>query len=91
MEDILYQTLSNDNSLFLIDLHKSKNIADALDQLEKGLFFAFKNKIKYCRVVYGIGEGILKKDVVANLKKHLLIYDFREGNSGGDCIVVIGL
>lgn len=87
MEDILYQTLVNDNNLFLIDLHKSENVVDALDQLEKELFFAFKNKIKYCRVVYGVGEGILRKEVLQNLKKHPLICSFKEGESGGDCIV----
>lgn len=87
MKDILYQTLVNDDSLFVIDLHKSENVDDALDQLEKELFFAFQNKIKYCRVVHGIGEGILKKAVVEYLKKHPLVSDFKEGESGGDCIV----
>jgi dsDNA-specific endonuclease/ATPase MutS2 len=89
MEDILYQTLENDRSLFVIDLHKSENVTDALDQLEKELFSAFQNKVKYCRVVHGIGEGVLKKAVVENLKRNPLVYDFREGESGGDCIVEV--
>ena len=88
MKDILYQTLTNDNSLFVIDLHKSENVSDALDQLEKELFAAFRNKVQYCRVVHGIGEGILKKAVVKYLEKHPLVSDFKEGESGGDCIVV---
>lgn len=89
MEDILYSVLINDDSLFLIDLHESKNVVDALEQLEKGLYFAVKNKIKYCRVVCGIGEGVLKKEVLRNLQKHSLVYDFREGESGGDFIIIL--
>lgn len=91
MEDIFYQTLSNDHNLFLIDLHESKNIPDALEQLERELFFAFKKKIKYCRVVCGIGKGILKKEVSHNLKKHPLVSDFSEGESGGDFVVILSV
>lgn len=88
MNDILYQTLCHDKDLFLIDLHRSDNIPDALEYLEKEIYSAWKNKVKYCRVVCGIGEGILKGKTRDALKTNPLVADFRAGGSGGDFIIV---
>mgnify|MGYP001561914319 CR=1 FL=1 len=103
MQDILYQTLINSNNLFLIDFHKSQSVSEALEQLEKELYFAYQNHVPqgymamhscsawYCRIVYGVGEGILRKAVLKNLENHPLISDLREGESGGDLISRLSL
>jgi dsDNA-specific endonuclease/ATPase MutS2 len=88
MEDSLFLALESSN-LYEIDLHGSDNVSDALDLLDSSLYSAYKNKEKYCRIICGIGKGILKKEVLKSIKNNPMIKDFREGESGGDIIVEI--
>ncbi len=69
---------SIDQNIEVIDLHDCANPSEALDKLERELFLLQKNGIKYCRVVYGIGEGILRKSVLEALVKNPMVEDVQE-------------
>lgn len=88
MDEIFWKAVSHDAGLANIDLHNSKNTAEALDQLEKELFFIFKKGEKYCRIIYGIGEGVLREKALNYIKKHPLIIEYKEEDSGGSVIVI---
>jgi len=78
--------MSNGDNILTIDLHKSSGISEAEEQFEKELYYYAKNKEKYVKVVYGVGEGILKKVIIELIKKHPLVYDYYIGDDGF-CIV----
>lgn len=73
-----------DTKIATIDLHSSDNVAEALEQLERELFF-YRDK-NYCRVVYGVGEGILRKAVLEALEKNPMVGETKE--EGGACLVL---
>lgn len=70
-----------------IDLHYSGSVSDALEKLEKGLS-NFVQMEQYCRVVHGIGEGVLATAVHESLNKNPLVAEWREEENGGSCIVL---
>ncbi len=70
-----------------IDLHNAGSVSEALEQLGKGLS-EFVQKEQYCRIVHGIGEGILANAVHESLNKNPLVVEWREEENGGSCIVV---
>jgi len=85
MKETIFIALSN-NNILTIDLHKSDNVVNALEQLEKELFFIFKKNEKYCKVIYGVGSGVLKNKVLEALDKNPMVKDFFE-SADGYCIV----
>ena len=72
-----------------IDLHGIGNITSALEQLERQLFSFYTDKQKHCRVIYGIGEGILAKNVQTALNKNPMVLDWKHEDTGGSCIVLL--
>lgn len=71
-----------------IDLHEAASVADAMDMLEHGLYQYAKEQIPACRIVHGIGAGIVKHHVHDALKGHPLIERFEEASDGGSTIVL---
>ena len=53
-----------------IDLHHAETIPDALDTLERELFYFFKQKEITIHVIHGIGTGALAAAVHAALKNN---------------------
>ena len=86
MKDNFLFLFGNDPNIYTIDLHSSENITQALAQLESGLFLGFKRKQNYCRIIYGVGKGVLKKEVMQVLKNNPMIKNFCEEEGGGSCI-----
>jgi len=79
---------SIDQNLAEIDLHGIANIILAIEQLESQLFLLFQDKVVYCRVVHGIGTGALASAVHEALEKNPMVRGWKEGESGGSCIVI---
>ena len=46
MEESVFLALCNDDKILTIDLHESESVVDALEQLEKELFFIFKKDVE---------------------------------------------
>ncbi len=70
-----------------IDLHAAHSVTDALEQLEHELFLVYTKKETECRVIHGIGEGILARAVHAELDKHPMIRRWQEEEHGGSCLI----
>jgi len=70
-----------------IDLHGTPFLHDALEQLEKELFFFFQKGEKNVRVIHGIGTGKLADAVHEALTKNPMVVEFAEEQTGGSCIV----
>jgi len=80
---------SIDHKIYEIDLHETGSISEALDFLDSQLFFLI-GKEQYCKVIYGIGEGILRKEVLAHLKKLSYIKSVQEDSqNAGACLVLM--
>lgn len=71
-----------------IDLHDTKTCADALERLEHALFLFQQSGEYSCRVVHGIGEGVLANAVHNALTKNPLIHQWEEEEGGGSCVVL---
>jgi len=57
---------------------------EALEKLE---LFLFKNREEQrCRIIYGMGTGKLREEVLECLKKHPMVDEIIE--DGGSCVVV---
>lgn len=78
-----------DSSIASIDLHGNTNIVDALEQLEKELFFLSQQGERYCTVIHGIGTGRLAAVVHEKLEKHPLVVGWKESEQGGRCLVLL--
>ena len=78
-----------DSHIASIDLHGSFTITDALEQLEKELFFLSQRGERYCTVIHGIGTGRLASAVHERLEKHPLVVGWQESESGGRCLVLL--
>ncbi len=70
-----------------IDLHGIADMALALEQLERQLFSFYKKKQLCCRVVHGIGTGVLAAAVHRALTSNPLIKEWHEEESGGSCMI----
>ena len=75
-----------DEYIYSIDLHESGSVSAALEQLESELFFCFCEKKLYCRVVHGIGKGVLAKAVHSALENNPMVVEWE--CEGGSCILL---
>lgn len=85
--DLLFTVVENDSSAPTIDLHEIRFVTDAIEELDRALA-RFLVSEKYCRVIYGIGEGILSAAVAEHLDKSPIVREWRAENSGGSAIVL---
>ncbi|MBP9761215.1 MAG: Smr/MutS family protein [Candidatus Magasanikbacteria bacterium] len=72
-----------------IDLHGIPDIATSLETLESQLFLFFCEDKNVCRVIYGIGEGLLAEGVLAALKQNPMVITVEQEETGGSAIVTI--
>jgi dsDNA-specific endonuclease/ATPase MutS2 len=70
-----------------VDLHDTDNTLDALDILEREIFLIYKKGGRQCRIIHGIGAGILAGVVHGALQKNPLIKKREESEDGGSCFV----
>lgn len=88
-ESVLHFAQFNED-IPIIDLHVFHSIHEALDELENTLFSLCKGKNQgdvYCRIIHGIGSGVLADAVHNALKKNPLVEEWMEEETGGSCVV----
>ncbi len=73
----------------VIDLHQTDSVAGALELLERELFSLYKEGESYCRVVHGLGDGVLSKAVQETLQENPLVAQWEVELHGGSCVVVL--
>lgn len=86
-KEALFSAAELDQNRPIIDLHSSKTIEQAIDQLEQELFFYYQDGAKYCEVIYGGGTGKLKESVLDELEDNPMIEDFKNLHAGS-CVVL---
>ncbi len=87
--DIAAFAASLHGDLPTIDLHGITPVQRAIDRLERDLYRFYENGDKTCRVIYGIGEGVMAKHVQAALDKNPMVHEWHHEQTGGSCIVVL--
>ena len=75
------------NPDFIIDLHEFHNSEEALEFLERELYFVYQNKKDFVRIIHGIGSGVMKNKVIEALQNNPLIKEFALEESGGSMMV----
>lgn len=76
---------SIDAHIYEIDLHDTTFVQEALDILERELFYCYKDRHPYCRVIHGIGTGTLMKAVHEAITKNPLVTAWQQ--EGGSTLV----
>ena len=71
-----------------IDLHNFQNIYDALEHLERELFYFAQEKESYCRVIHGIGTGAMARAVGEALGANPLVVGWKVELHGGSTIAL---
>lgn len=79
---------SIDPRLPVVDLHAAGDLQTALYQLDHGLDQAVRSGARACRVIYGLGEGVLAREVRKRLSAHPQVLGFKEEESGGSSVIV---
>lgn len=79
---------SIDPHIPIINLHLAGDLETALNQFERELDKLSRSKVRYCRVIHGIGSGILASAVHKVLVKNKYIFAFTEVEDGGSCLVL---
>lgn len=77
-----------DPFISLIDLHLAGDLEAAIQQLERELDRLSRARIRYCRVIHGIGTGVLSAAVHNILAKNKQIFAYTEAEDGGSCLVL---
>ncbi len=77
-----------DPAIPVIDLHSTDSISEALEKMERELFRLHIQRVRYCKVVHGIGSGLLADAVHRVLNKHPLVQAHQEAGNGGACLVL---
>lgn len=70
----------------VIDLHGLR-LSDALEKMNQELYSLAVNKSPFCRIIHGVGGGILKEHVHAELEGNQLIEAFFLDSHGGSTTV----
>ena len=88
LQDIKLFAASLDHNIYTIDLHSAGSLDNALDQLETGLYQAYSEGHPYCKIIHGIGEGVLTVESHKILKVHTLVKALKLEENGGSTVVV---
>lgn len=80
---------SLDPRLFTIDLHQAGDLHTALEQFDRGLDRAIQARARACRIIYGVGAGILSREIHQKLRKNKNIQGWQEEETGGSAIVLL--
>lgn len=80
--------LTLDSRLPIIDLHQATNLGAALEQFDREFDRLARTNPRGCRIIYGVGEGILGREIGRKLAKDSRIIGFKEEENGGSCVVL---
>lgn len=70
-----------------VDLHHYRSIEEALDACDREVFAMSQAGITHCRVIHGIGSGVLQQAVHASLEKNPQVGEWL--CEGGACVVAL--
>ncbi len=79
---------SLDPYLFVIDLHAAGDLQTALAEFKQGLDRAMQKNSRACRIIYGVGEGILAREIHNKLNQTKNIQGWQEEETGGSAIIL---
>ena len=88
MTPILYAATINP-LLPTIDLHGERFVTDAMEQLEREAFRISQERNTACRIIYGLGEGTMRKAVLDVIIKNPMFGEYIEEDSGGSLVVLL--
>lgn len=80
---------SLNSQLYTIDLHQAGDLFSALTEFEHGLDRAVVKGVRVCRVIYGMGEGVLAREVLQRLAKNKNCVAWQEEETGGSVIIIL--
>lgn len=75
-----------DEKIETVDLH-GLYTSEALDTLENFLYNISKKDVRHAKVVYGIGKGVLEKEVEKYLMSHPLVEKIIK--KSGFCLIIL--
>ncbi len=81
-----FDILTHSSDLPTIDLHSIPSAKEALEELDLSIAKLLVNN-EYCRIIYGIGEGVLRNIVAEYLDNSPYVASWKIEDSGGSCIV----
>lgn len=87
-QDLGLFAASLDYNIYTVDLHSAGSLRKALEWLESGLYQAHAEGHPYCKIIHGIGEGVLTVESHKLLKVHPLVKAFKLEENGGSTVVV---
>lgn len=88
MNPALYAATINP-SLPTIDLHGERFVTDAIERLEREAFQISQAGAIACRIIHGLGEGAMRKAVIAAITKNPMFGEYAEEESGGSLVVLL--
>ena len=77
-----------DQHIHCIDLHGCQTIVDALELLEREIFWCGQSGIPYAKVIYGIGSGNLSRAVQQRLDAHPMVVAAQVTGEGGSSFIL---
>ena len=86
-DEILFSA-SLSSSVPTVDLHAAHRAAQAESMLQSRLHEFYSSGAKACRVIHGIGKGILTNMVTKELDSNPIVADWTREDHGGSCLVV---
>jgi len=72
-----------------IDLHEYHEVFSAMQELESELFALHQAGEQHCRIIHGIGSGVMQQATHNALKKNPMVLAFEQESSGGSTIAVL--
>ena len=71
-----------------IDLHAAPDLRTALEKFDRDFDRLVRSGARAGRIIYGVGEGILAREIHKKLNRDQQILGWQEEESGGSCVVV---
>jgi hypothetical protein len=80
---------SIDRSIPMIDLHQFPDVRSAIEYLEIEAFILVQSSHLCCRVVYGIGSGVMRTETIIAIEQNPMFGEYMEEDTGGSLVVLL--
>ena len=71
-----------------IDLHAAPDVHTAMEKFDREFDRLLRSGARAGRIIYGLGEGVLAREIHKRLKTNQQIIGWQEEESGGSCVVI---
>ncbi|MBP7992663.1 MAG: Smr/MutS family protein [Candidatus Magasanikbacteria bacterium] len=72
----------------VIDLHAAPDVHTAMEKFDRDFDRLLRSGARAGRIIYGLGEGVLAREIHKRLKTNQQILGWQEEESGGSCVVL---